>query len=170
MDVDPRFADGEDRIGHRTVLRGLAQLPGQPLGKFGVLRFARQVHAVEFETVVAVRFDEVERLCSAGQGREPQHERRTARIGHPEQRVGRYAFGPGEHESPGGDLQIAVRRNDDPVFGPVVGVHVEHGRRVAQFDFHDVERLGVGRGDQRVFHDPVSRGAGRQQRTERRCD
>ena len=57
-------------------------------------------------------------------------------------------------------MQIAVRRNDDPVFGPVVGVHVEHGRRVAQFDFHDVERLGVGRGDQRVFHDPVSRGAG----------
>ena len=66
MEVDGRLPYFEDRIGYGTVFGFAAKRRGQLLGIGFELFLARQVYPVDFEAVVAVRFDEIERFRPLG--------------------------------------------------------------------------------------------------------
>lgn len=116
------------------------------------LLFSRQVNAEQFETVVAIRFDEVERACIAREGLKAQPEGGFSCSGHPEKRIGFNALCAFQGIFLAVGLQVRFGTDFYPVVQAEVGVRIEHRGRVAQFHFRNVERHGVGRLDEGVFY------------------
>ena len=117
---------------------------GRDVRRYGGFRFSRQVDTEQFETVVAVRFDEVERACVAGEGLKAQSEGGFSRFGHPEKRIGFNALRAFQSIFLAVGLQVRFGTDFYPVVRAEVGVRIKHRSRVAQFHFRNVEGHGVG--------------------------
>ena len=148
-----RFAHLELRFGHGigSGFRSTDDV-GRNIGRAVEGLLARQVDAEQLEAILAITLDEIERARAARQRFESQLERSLSRLGHPEERIGIDAFRAGQGIAFAVGQQVGFGTDPDPIARMEIGIRMEHGSRVAQFDFGNVERHGVGRLNQGILH------------------
>ena len=113
---------------------------------------ARQVDTEQLEAILAIALDKIERVRAARQRFESQLERSLSRFRHPEERIGLDAFRAGQGVTLAVGQQVGFGSDPDPIARTEIGIRMEHGGRVAQFNLGNVERHGVGRLNQGILH------------------